>query len=813
MLNINTKSNLTDHLFEKLNIEAELTDLYPRNRQGYLIVDCPECNEKECAYVYLNSRQITCNRKNKCGKVTTIWDYIKQKNGISDNWQTYKYLAQKIGLNLPENDREFKQKISKEYKSNNILDLALNFYTSQEMPKNIKEYLEEQRKYSNEDIQKMEIGYNPGYKKLIEFFSQLPSPIFEESVRDTLNFIHLRDDYPIVFPYRNRSGRLLSIYGRTLNPNIEDDKKYINFSTVTKESPFYFDKITKKEVIIVEGFFDCMIARAKGLDNVIGSMQNILSDKQLEILINNKCERIYLALDNDKAGIDGTIKSIEKLLSTNIEVFVVSYPSHIKDLDEYIKKSEDINFIKKDIDNAQSASKWMANYILSKYNKNKTDSARQNAINESLKFFSKINKNISKSDFLNCILEPLNLPKNFADTIQEELLKSKQEEKDKQEIEAYLTEAKSYIENRDLEGLKNLKLPNIQTNKFKDLLEDQYNEEIFKQEINKTSNGLPCSYFYKIGNASYELEIPGGALTILAAATGHGKTTGLINFSYQILQKFIENKENNSIHYFSFEQKREPLTILYLNQFLYHEIKNLNNKLKNKENKIEALSYNNRLAIEKFYRGDESKFHDDGCKSVFTTTKGVFFREYIEKKRIKIYQFNSDEFFVEDLIEYIQILKNETNIKLVCIDYIQELELKNKSAYDSRHEEIKKICRLLEKCAHDTGLPILLAAQFNRDVDCAEKMDKTKIAEGAGIERKAELMIGLWNHTHDSNPQKIILMNIMKGRNIGVGHKIELEYDGNTGVFKSNEPIKVEPIKKNRQEESLDLIAGVGDDD
>jgi len=46
---------------------------------------------------------------------------------------------------------------------------------------------------------------------------------------------------------------------------------------------------------------------------------------------------------------------------------------------------------------------------------------------------------------------------------------------------------------------------------------------------------------------------------------------------------------------------------------------------------------------------------------------------------------------------------------------MQLLSLLNKKNIQ-RQEELKQICLMLKDCAVDTGLPVLLAAQFNRTV-------------------------------------------------------------------------------------------------
>ena len=60
----------------------------------------------------------------------------------------------------------------------------------------------------------------------------------------------------------------------------------------------------------------------------------------------------------------------------------------------------------------------------------------------------------------------------------------------------------------------------------------------------------------------------------------------------------------------------------------------------------------------------------------------------------------------------------------------------------SRQEELKQICLLLKDCAVETGLPILIAAQFNRTVQSPPEMIAQAIGEAGDIERISALILG-----------------------------------------------------------------------
>lgn len=80
----------------------------------------------------------------------------------------------------------------------------------------------------------------------------------------------------------------------------------------------------------------------------------------------------------------------------------------------------------------------------------------------------------------------------------------------------------------------------------------------------------------------------------------------------------------------------------------------------------------------------------------------------------------------------------------VFVDYMQLLTTENRNY--SRHDELKDICKALKECAARTELPIVIAAQLNRQV-LSEGIDKITVAnigEGADIERIAHDIYLVW---------------------------------------------------------------------
>ena len=80
----------------------------------------------------------------------------------------------------------------------------------------------------------------------------------------------------------------------------------------------------------------------------------------------------------------------------------------------------------------------------------------------------------------------------------------------------------------------------------------------------------------------------------------------------------------------------------------------------------------------------------------------------------------------------------------VFVDYMQLLS--DDTKHYSRHDELKSICKSLSNCAKTNSIPIIIAAQLNRDSykEGIDNISVANIGEGADIERIAKDIFLVW---------------------------------------------------------------------
>ncbi|NBK23246.1 MAG: hypothetical protein EOM68_14595 [Spirochaetia bacterium] len=306
------------------------------------------------------------------------------------------------------------------------------------------------------------------------------------------------------------------------------------------------------------------------------------------------------------------------------------------------------------------------------------------------------------------------------------------------------------------------------------------------QEIKDKPEALKTSY--KLGQDEKEtLSFQTGAFSIVAAPTGHGKTTLLINLLLDLARQYPTKR-----HWlFSYEEGRAAIVVKTLNAYCNQD-----------------YSLNNKRTIESYYKGDSSFFamyHDNDNRRMANRLphfqeKEREFWDLLQNGTINII---AADYPAEELGRVIaEIAGPDTGF--VGIDYIQLLSRANRDDYSTRAEELKRICLDLKDLAVEKGLAIVAAAQFNRQVQFPNMMESQGLADASDIEKAANKVIGVWNG--DKQPKMkngeadafmkgrgikegTMYLEVLKARDERSGDYATYEYNGNRGfIGKSLKP-------------------------
>jgi replicative DNA helicase len=142
---------------------------------------------------------------------------------------------------------------------------------------------------------------------------------------------------------------------------------------------------------------------------------------------------------------------------------------------------------------------------------------------------------------------------------------------------------------------------------------------------------------------------------------------------------------------------------------------------------------------------------------------------------------------------------------IAIIDYLQLIETPDSYSNKNREREVAEISRALKKTAKAAGVPIILLAQLNRQIE--NRDDKTPrlsdLRESGAIEQDADIVIFPWRPAyydpssideHGESLQNVMMFEIAKNRDGKIGSIPSKHNDDLTQFFDYNSKSFLEPI-------------------
>lgn len=294
----------------------------------------------------------------------------------------------------------------------------------------------------------------------------------------------------------------------------------------------------------------------------------------------------------------------------------------------------------------------------------------------------------------------------------------KEKERQQQQVNELLTTATTLEELKT--GLNKIE---VETSSGYSSLLIPFMEETAIEELRELGQAIKTGY--TIGNS--ELLLPPGAITVVAAATGHGKSKTLIN----IMLNQVLLYPNKNFYYLCYEESSSAILTAFLNAYC----------------DIKLHHTDTREAIKKYLRTGKTDcfgLTDKSLVESFMQKKEEFFK-LVSSGRLNIQHIDYKE---DSLCNAIRYLNQYGNTGAIVIDYIQliNMQSKEKKLFGTRQEEVKEICQRLNTTAKQTRLPFLVAAQFKREVTSLTDMHETALREAADIEQIANTIIGVWDN-------------------------------------------------------------------
>lgn len=721
-------------------------------------------------------------------------------------------LAGKLGLRIPkramspEEAERARKKEARRTALEAVYEIAHGVLMGPE-GKHARRYLEEKRGLDSDALKSLEFGLMPTVEVLRQKLRAMGGDELVREAEEVGATWPALEGY-VAIPWRDEQGGPLTIYGRWPDnhlplmrekrgfekklrelPEKDRDTKAIPKTIAlpgegTKASPLYFDRARRaghRDLVAVEGVLDAAVLQARGETRAVAYVAAQFSGDQVKTLARQKVRAVVVIPDPDGGGEKGSVACVEALARHDIEAYVAPLPEGL-DPDEFVLKYG-LEAWRELVDSAATGAKYRAGLLLRDVTPEAPDMKRREVLEGVFSLaetFSGSSASIDRMEVLELAGERTGYPEESLAEVQNLRLKAKAREEANRALERATREAvKAMKEGGDpfliADSLK-LNLATVRTR------EEEAPPPFSVARLEKESRGL-LSGLSTGWQALDELDVRlhGGELAILAARTGHGKTTALVN----LLDNLTEEAEDEAVLFFSLEEPEVRV---------FHRLLALRTAKQGRPWTVNLVR--DRLL------GLDGEFEDEDALNEALA--------HLKAKENALRIIYRPAWTPERIGAYVADVARERKVRAVLVDYLQRVRpgLEGRR----RDEEVSHIARTLRAVAVDTGAPLVVGAQINReaakrgDLDGAQwgtkaAMDALRkkrpqlheLREG-GSEQEAEIVLGLHNwradYQEDMDERTVIPeatpleVGVLKNRYGTVGKWAPLAFEAENGLIR-----------------------------
>ncbi|WP_077327025.1 DNA primase [Virgibacillus siamensis] len=408
---------------------------------------CPFHGEKSPSFSVTQEKQIFhCFG---CGKGGNVLTFIMEIEDFSF-YEALKFLADRSGIELPENTIQNQNTISTE--NQNVLT-AYEWVTK--LYHHLLRYTKDgqegyqyfkERGINDETIGAFQLGFAPNAKNFTSEF--LEKKGYHQQILVKAGLISLNEDNNIsdrfrgrvTIPIRNHLGKTIGFGARTITGQ---EPKYLNSpesELFQKGKILYNFDLAKKhirrqnEVVLFEGYMDVISAFQAGVKNSVATMGTSLTEFQAKLL-RRYVDTVIICYDADNAGVEATYKAAELLRTTGCQVKIANLRENM-DPDSFIREYGDEPFKEEVIKSSKTFMSFYMQYTKKDYNlRNEGD--RIHYIEDILKQLAMIESPVEREYYLKELSNEYSIS---MDTLTQELQDHRQKmgiHKDKREKNRY----------------------------------------------------------------------------------------------------------------------------------------------------------------------------------------------------------------------------------------------------------------------------------------------------------------------------------------------------------------------------------------
>jgi replicative DNA helicase len=264
-------------------------------------------------------------------------------------------------------------------------------------------------------------------------------------------------------------------------------------------------------------------------------------------------------------------------------------------------------------------------------------------------------------------------------------------------------------------------------------LEEKYKDFLtipdLRKEASTKKEGIKTGYHFTDPQSKKveEFILPSGALTLICGKSSHGKSRLLQNLALRIASQEYNSGGEGVVLYFHFEESKISTIARVANMSI----------------NIPELSKfdtpNTEVLRDYWETGKLNKASER--KRTEALPKITGFEALLNSGKLRIYY--TPDLKSGELCELLSWMSSKLRIKAVFLDYLQAMGKENYRR--ERREELREVCKDVNKLSIDLNLPIVLSAQLNRSTESPTAMSGDNISESADITQYADTILLMWD--------------------------------------------------------------------
>lgn len=287
-----------------------------------------------------------------CGEHGDVITFLEKYENLTFI-EALEQLAKRAGVTLTKHQNRDEGQQKRKDRLYELLNLSAEFYhyllTNHKLGEAAKQYTQN-RQITEETVKSYLLGYAPNSWHSLSSFLNKKGYSDQELIASGMASPGRKGAYDrfrgrLMFPVFDNMGRVVGFSGRIMDPS-EKAAKYLNNpdSDLFHKGKLLYgllqakDAIRKNDrIVLVEGNVDVLASAQAGVPEVVAPLGTALTPEQIS-LIKRFTNNIYIAFDQDNAGVEAVKRSIELLKQAELNIKIVEIIDG-SDPDDCIKRN------------------------------------------------------------------------------------------------------------------------------------------------------------------------------------------------------------------------------------------------------------------------------------------------------------------------------------------------------------------------------------------------------------------------------------------------------------------------------------------